>query len=275
MPPTILSQSNTLSLDEVTARLAAKDVVDGLLTIGSRNRNELTPASDYDLIVILREVPVPLHVALTYIDHRITDIIFVSVAEIARLLQNDRSPIAASWDQAQLIQWLRTGQIVFDRSGQIKRAQNRVSEQPEKKAIENEVYSAWFSINYNLKHIRRLLVSDDPAYRMAVDLRLLFSLHDLWRFYFLLRDLPPQGEKAQFRYLSAHDPVYLERFQQCLAESNRKQKVLLYEKLAQLTLAPVGALWEDNETAILPEPGANWKANTVQDALALWETLVS
>jgi hypothetical protein len=274
LPPNI-SRTNTLSFQEVTARLAAKDVVEGLLTIGSTGCKKIKSASDYDLIVILREMPVPIRVALTYIDNRLTDIIFVKLAQIEYLQQNDYSSMAFSWDKAQLFHWLQIGHIMFDRSGQLQQAQNMAREQPEKMILENEVYSAWFSINYNLKQTRRLLASDDPSYHMAVDLRLLFSLHELWRFYFLFRGLSFQGEKAQFKYLVTHDPEYLEKFRQCLAEGNREQKFQLYKKLVQFTIAPLGALWEDKVTAILPEPNIDWEADTVQKALTFWETLIS
>ncbi len=274
MSPTIPSQGNNLSFEEATARLAANQVVDGLLTIGSASRQDITPVSDYDLIVILRDAPIPLRVALTYIDHRLTDIIFVNVAEIERLLQKGVPSAHAFWDEAQLLRWLRTGQIVFDRSGQLQSAQNKANSQPEKETGKNEIYAAWFGVNYNLKQTRRLLTSNDPAYLMAVDVRLLFSLHDLWRYYFLVRRLPYQGEKAQARYLATSDPVYLETFRQCLAENNRNEKFQLYEKLAELTIAPIGGLWEDGVTSILPEPGIHWEMHTVQTALSFWQSLL-
>lgn len=274
MPPTIPSSSNNLSFEEATARLAANKAVDGLLAIGSASRNEITPVSDYDLIVILRETPLPLRVALTHIDHRLTDIIFVNVVELEHILQGDGPTAYTVWDKAQLLQWLRTGQIVFDRSGQLQQAQSKAQSQPEKGTSESEIYAAWFSINYNLKQTRRLMTSADPAYRMAVDVRLLFSLHDLWRYYFLVRRLPSQGEKAQARYLETHDPAYLETFRECFAESNRTKKLQLYEELAQLTIAPIGSLWEDEVTSILPEPGLQWETHTVQTALSFWQGLL-
>lgn len=271
---TIPSQGNNLSFEEATARLATNQVVDGLLTIGSASRREMTPASDYDVIVILRGVPVSLRVALTYIDHRLTDIIFVNVTEIERILQTGSASAHPFWDDAQLLCWLRTGQIIFDRTGQLRSAQNKANAQPEKETSENEVYAAWFGVNYNLKQTRRLLTSTDPAYLMAVDMRLLFSLHDLWRDYFLIRRLPQQGEKAQARYLAISDPMYLETFRQCLAENNRNKKFQLYQKLAELTTAPIGSLWEDEVTSILPEPGIPWDTHTVQTALSFWQSLL-
>jgi len=274
MLPTIPSQGNNLSFEEATARLAANQAVDGLLTIGSASRDEITPVSDYDLIVIMREMPVPLRVALTYIDHRLTDIIFVNVAEIERIRQKGIPSASTFSDETQLLRWLRTGQIVFDRSGQLQRAQNAVKSHPEKETSGNEMYAAWFSVNYNLKQTRRLLASNDPDYLMTIDVRLLFSLHDLWCYYFLVRRLPQQGGKAQARYLATSDPAYLETFRHCLAENNRMDKFQLYEKLAELTIAPIGSLWEDEVTSILPDPGMQWDTHTVQTALSFWQSLL-
>ena len=36
--------------------------VEGVLLIGSTNTSALTPASDYDMIVVLNEMPAPIHV---------------------------------------------------------------------------------------------------------------------------------------------------------------------------------------------------------------------
>ena len=53
--------------------------------IGSASKNELTPASDCDLLAVLSDKPIPLHGGLTYIDQCLTNIIFLTVTEVDHL----------------------------------------------------------------------------------------------------------------------------------------------------------------------------------------------
>ena len=274
MPATIISQSNTLTLIEVVTRLARHPSVEGVLLIGSASRDELSPASDYDLLMVLRDMPVPLRVAVTYVDQRLTDVIFVATTELEGVAHNGALTTPPIWEKGRLAQWLRTGRILHDRGDLIRSIQAAALGQGNGPSQPSEIYSAWFSINYNLTQNDRYLAADDPAYRMALDLRLLFSLHDLWRYYFLLRGASPQGEKAQYQFLADHDPGYLELFQRCLAEHNRETKCRLYKDLARLTVGPLGGLWPEGSTAILPEPGPAWDEHTSQAALSFWESLL-
>jgi predicted nucleotidyltransferase len=83
---TSTSPSNDMTLEQITARLSQNEVVTGLLLIGSAARGELTPTSDVDLVVVLSEMPVPLHVGVTYIDGTLTDLIFLRAAQIGKAL---------------------------------------------------------------------------------------------------------------------------------------------------------------------------------------------
>jgi hypothetical protein len=266
MFPVRTSTTEHLSLSAVIERLAARPEVEGLLTIGSTGPAAVTPASDYDLVVVLNSMPVPLHVALTYIDERLTDIIFVLAAE----LEGE----AGQWGLSQLHRWLRGGHIVFDRAGRLAAAQTTAQATPEAAITDQEQYAAWFSANYNLQQTRRMLASDDLAYQIAVDLRLLFSLHDVWRHYFVARHLQLAGEKAQTNYLLAHDPAFLLAFQGCLQATDRLSKFQRYELLAAQALAPLGGRWPADVTAIMPDPDAPWSTDAPVIGLMFWQTLI-
>ena len=278
MASTIISCSNSLSLDEVISRLARYLAVDGVLLIGSTGQPALTPASDYDMIVVLNEMPAPIHVALTYIDNRLTDVIFFSAAAIERILGQASLADLVDTLEGKLIRWLQAGQIAFDRAGRLGEAQRKVqSGQWLRTAGDGEIYAAWFSVNYNIQQTRRMLASPDPVYLWAVDFRLLYQLADLWGSYFRVRRLPWEGEKGAIRYFQAYDPAYLDLFRVCLAERDRSRKVQLYEQVAALTLAPVGGLWPDGATAIQLVVGAagDLPPDAVPAALAFWESLVA
>ena len=278
MAATRPSSTDDLTLDEVIARLAGHDAVAGLLTIGSTGRATLNPASDYDLVVILRRRPVPLTVGLTYVAGRLTDVVFVDLDEVRRIVEPAGAGAEAGpaiWGEQAVAAWLRGGQVVYDPTGLLGRGHDIVAARPEAAAGDAEVYSAWFSINYNLVQNRRMLASDDTAYLTGLDVRLLYCLSDMWWHYFTLRSLAVRGEKAQVRYLAEHDPEYLAQFRTCLAQSDRTLRFRAYEALAGLTVAPAGGLWPARATAIQPHTGPGWASDRIEKAQAFWAELCS
>ena len=65
MPYTTQSPTNDLSLDEVIDRLSQRPEVDGIVVIGSLSGKQFKPHSDYDLLLVMNQMPVPLQVGLT------------------------------------------------------------------------------------------------------------------------------------------------------------------------------------------------------------------
>jgi hypothetical protein len=223
---------------------------------------------------VLNRSPLPLRVALTYVDGRLTDVIYVDAGEIAALAGETPASAPAVWGEAALLRWLRSGTIAYDRTGRLAAAQTVARDRPPEGPSAGEQFSAWFSINYNLRQNVRMRASADETYRTALDLRLLYSLFDCWWYYFLLRGLPERGEKAQVRHMAAHDPDFLALFQTCLAEGDRDRRFELYSRLAELTVAPAGGLWAEDATCVLPETAAGWQADAPELALAFWMELV-
>ncbi len=60
-----------LSLDEVLDRLVSHAAVDAMLVMGPTGAEggRLGPASDYDLLVVLKEFTLPLRLVVTSVDH--------------------------------------------------------------------------------------------------------------------------------------------------------------------------------------------------------------
>jgi hypothetical protein len=267
-----------LTLAETIIRISRHETVEGLIEVGSSSGPGLTPASDYDLILVLSCMRVPLHVALTYIAGRVTDVIFYPAAAIARILEAESLQDAADAMEGKLIRWLQSGLVVFDRSGRLGRAQEKVRNgQWLRMATDSELYATWFHINYNVTQTRRMLVSTDPVYQTAIDIRLLYTLADLWTAYFRVRRLPWEGEKGAVRYLEVHDAHFLALFRRCLAETDRVHRAALYEQLAVLVLAPIGGLWGEPVTAIQLDMGSDaaLTPEVLQDALAFWQELTA
>jgi predicted nucleotidyltransferase len=275
MSQTLLSTSNTLTLDEFIARLSCHQLVDGIVLIGSTGRGDLTPTSDYDLLLVLSQMPAPFTVALTWIDHRLTDIIFATRQQIEEILALDTPANGEEWP-GRFIQWLQTGRIAFDRTGRLAQAQTKVQSDNSLLPLDNyDVYMAWFGLNYNLNQTRRLMAAEDPVYWIAADIRLAhYGTSDLlWR-YFRIRKLRWQGEKSAVRYLSSHDPNYLTLLQQFLAAGERRAKFSLYEQLVALAAAPGGGLWLPGATAIEFKP-EGFGPTTAAEALGFWEGLLT
>ena len=89
----------------VTARLATHEAVEGVVWVGSTGTEQLTDASDYDILLFLNEMPVPLHVVFTTIDDVLTDVIFADVDALDRILSSqDLSALSAK--DGNVMNWL-------------------------------------------------------------------------------------------------------------------------------------------------------------------------
>jgi hypothetical protein len=268
------SAANTRTLDDVVARLSARAEVDGLLTIGSTATGAMTPVSDYDLVIVLSGMPAPMRVGVTWIAGRLADLLFVR-AEMVERIAVQGEPVARNAWQGRMVRWLRDGSIRHDRSGALARAAERaLAGDLLLPTGADEAYAAWFGAYYNLHQTRRLLRSSDPVRGTTIDLRLLYSLSDLWTGYFLVRGLLWEGEKAAIRYMADHDPAYLALFRGCLAEIDRVRKVELYTRLVHATMAPAGPPWAEGETAFAFEAGAVPIEDATRAAQRFWRDMV-
>jgi hypothetical protein len=267
-----------MTLDDLMARLSAHKHVDGIVLMGSTGTASFNAQSDYDLLVVLDDPSPPLFLVATEIQGQAAELYFVATdmiseiiaAEDLEALANDRLQLGGA-----LLEWIGGGRIVFDRRGRLMDARRRLAGRSWfRLAIATERYQSWFSVNYNLRQTARMLASSDPVYQTAVDIRLLYTLMDLLLAYFRLRDLPWPGEKKAVRHLETHDPDFLARLRDCLAEPDRNRKFDLYTALAAQTVAPVGDLWPDGATAIQLAEGIEATPKHVAEAHDYWSRLL-
>lgn len=113
------SRTVDMTLDAVLTRLSRHPSVDGLVAVGSTDRSSFTPASDYDILVVLAAMPVPLQVGLTFIDHRLTDLLFATTSHVEQILTAVIAIDGDAWE-GRIARWLATGQVVFDRHGYVR-----------------------------------------------------------------------------------------------------------------------------------------------------------
>lgn len=268
------STTNSLTLAEVVSRLRQKNAVDGLLLVGSASRDEMTAASDYDLIVVLSEMPERLHVGTTYIDGRFTDLVFFTTEHIAQFLATTEPLDFWDW-VGRFVDFCESGKILFDRQGRLQQAQTKAQGgewlQPNGAS---EAYQAWSRVNYNLQVVRRYLASGDPLYLRTADIKMmLYGPQDLFFSYFTIRQRRWEGEKAAVKFLQANDSEYLALFLRFLATTERNEKYRFYEELAALTVEPVGRLIKEGESTMLLSGGSN-RAIDIENAIDFWEMLV-
>jgi len=239
--------------------------------VDSTGQSSFTLTSDYDVLVVLAEMPVPLQVGITYIDHRLTDLLFATAAQVDRILAT-QAPLDRDEWEGQIAHWLMTGQVAFDRHGRLTQAKTKLCSGDWFRSFEDiDAYGAWIGVNFNLLHTRRLLRSDDPVKLQAAELRMsLYGVGSLLYSYFRVRKLPWEGDKAAVRYFMQRDPAYLALLQQFLREADLRRKFAAYEHLAEATLAPISALWSGEPTVLWNDMvPATWE--TIVQGLNLWE----
>jgi glycine cleavage system H lipoate-binding protein len=257
------SPSNPLTLQQTLERLARSPNVDGLALFGSQNATN--PVSDYDLLILVSDLPVKIFQMLTHIDSRMADVVFVETAAADAILSAGE---AAGAFESMFVQKMLTAQIIYDASGRLQRIREYADEHPPQ--IESEPYTTWFWYNHLLYHLKRMSQSVDPVYQTAVDLMLMSGISGLTRDVVRMRGANWQGEKAAIRHLQEHDPTYLDLLRACITESERRQKLLCYERL----LAHVFDLWTTDVTAVVLRDAAHSEEN-LTEALNFWLDLLS
>lgn len=263
------------TLEELLARLRRSQAVDAVAIIGSAAEGNLNATSDYDLLIVLKEPPVPLAGGVTYLDGRLTDIVFAVPEDIERLNAAAAEEISMYGIQGSIVRWMPTARIEFDSSGGLSRLQEKAKAGMQLRPLDKgEIYSRYDRAGYNLAHTKRMLASGDPVQQTAIDMRLLYQLADLMVDYFQVRGLPWQGEKKAVSYWKSQDPDYLSLFVKCLDERDRARKVSLYDELAQVTMAPVGVLWTTGDTRFRLEPDSEATSQKRAAAEAFWQSLL-
>ena len=244
-------------LEQVIRQLGANERIVGLLAIGSLVDSTLTPASDYDLVIVLEDIAPLWYVGVTTIGGRFTDLLFVS-SDALRQIRELASPLADTHELAPIIRWFEQGVILLDRMGQLDSTQRHVHQSTLAHPVSDAgAHGAWFATNYNLAVVERLVQSPDTHYLSVADIRMAVYGHsDLWFNYFAIRRIEWDGDKAAWRYLCEHDPDYLSSYRDFVTTTIRADKLNGYRRTAAYATAPLGGLWTvpTGETNVLSPP---------------------
>jgi hypothetical protein len=269
------STTTAMSIEVVIGRLKKHPAVDAIILHGSAAEG-IGPGKDYDLVVFLSRVYAPIRHIVTTIDNRLADVVPTSSSILDRIAEGKGPTRSNYWDGGGLTRWLAEGTNMFDRRGALASAQKVIQKQRTPAApTEQQIHSGWFSLHYELLHIRRRLESSDEIALVQADFRLAYAIDQTHRNYFLTRQLPWRGSKGALEYLRRSDPKYYALLIECLNERNRRSRLELLEQLAEVALEPLGASWAPNETSVEFETGANVNAELIGECVRLWGELTS
>lgn len=266
---TELSSTANTTLEKTFSQLKLNPDVDAILLMGSAATQAMSEHSDYDLACIVHNLPQNVLGINTYVDNRFTEIFFYSPEEINELLSKDE--VHVDEKEGWLIHWSRGGRIIVDKSGLLKQVKKKSSTIKEDIA-DTLIYSSWHKINYNFVQNMRYFNSRKEEYLQALDIRLLYSIVEVFVGYFNVRKIPWRGEKQAIQWLKENDADFLRLFQNHLAETDRSKKVGHYEKLVNRALKQIGGVWEDKVTSIVPI--GDFNEETIKTGRSFWNRLL-
>ncbi|MCL5438564.1 MAG: nucleotidyltransferase domain-containing protein [Patescibacteria group bacterium] len=257
------------TLEEVLNTLKTNTIVNGILLMGSTGNKTQTEDSDYDLTVIVNNLPSNILGINTFIDNTVTEVFFYTIEEIKEILSKEILDFASK--EGWIVNWVRDGQIILDKSGLLKKVKEK-SNKYQDTVTDASQYTDWQKINYNFIQNMRYFQSQDQLYLEALDVRLMYSVVEAFVGYFTIRKIPWKGEKNAIKWLKEHDIEFLQLFQSFINETNRVKKVEIYKKLAAKALDPVGGIWKEKVTSVMTT--GNFNEETINNVLMLWNKLL-
>jgi hypothetical protein len=269
MFPFLLSTTARQKLDDVLSRMKNHPAIEGILLMGSAAGENRSSHGDFDLALIVRDPPKNILGINTFVEGTFAEIFFYSCREVDAILKQES--IDPSSKEGWIVNWSRDGRIVHDPLGYLVKLKER------SRLITDAVsytsgYQSWQRMNYNLVQNLRYFHSNDETYHQALDLKLAYCIVEAFVGYFNVRKLSWRGEKEAVIWLKEHDARFFSLLEACLQESDRTQKMHLYEKMVSVALEPVGGLWERPVVSVVSTGETDEK--TVQAGLDFWTKVV-
>ena len=258
-----------LKLDRIINNLKSKSEVDAIFLTGSQG-SEHKSYSDIDLVVILEKHRYDLTSLYTWIDDKFADIFFFDHSDLRRIEESQQ--LSANAMDGVFVSWLEKSSILFDKSGKLTALKDKTEELNKKMNVpkpEKDLF--WQKINYNFVANKRYFESNDPLYHEALEIRLLYSVSELFTGYFEFRDIPWRGEKAALKYLSQSDQDFHNAFMSYVKARTLGERFDRYSTMAKLVFTGDYKYWGRDD--VLPQS----KDRAKEDAAKLvqyWEHLV-
>ncbi|MFN8494304.1 MAG: hypothetical protein U0350_42285 [Caldilineaceae bacterium] len=243
------------SFDETVWRLSQSRSVEGVAEFGSRANARRSAASDYDLMIILRDLPIEVLQIVTAIDGRVADVVPIRTELVERIAAKGVDAAVGRFEEM-FVQKLRTAQLLFDRVGTLRRAQTAVRTIPEERMLPKAAsygkrYREMFWQGFVIQQARRMARSDEEIHLLAAEMMLTSILTQTYRSYFELRGLTWEGEKTALRYWQQTDARCYQLVRELIRSTNLNERLATYERLSEHVLAGYGEPIREGQTAVM------------------------
>jgi hypothetical protein len=199
----------------------------------------------------------------------------VFVYDVAIFAKHESSPeISANKMDAVLIDWVNTGQIVFDRSGVINTFKERTKGViPKIHVAISEMES--FEANINSAYItnKRYFDSGKSEYLNSLEIKLLRDVYYVFLGYFEFRDIPFRGEKKMMQYLETNDANFYNLMISYSTALDLKSRFEIYSKMIDIVFYGKYTKWSNN--VISPTIMGGGDQNSKKQAIEYWNKLIS
>lgn len=215
--------------------IARQDEVIGLFAVGSTAYEVFKPYSDYDLIIVLKSKPGILFMCTAEADGKLVEMIFTSEDELKNLLA--ALEICVSSDKYRFANWVKGGQILVDKNGLLQKTKNKIREIFFSEFSYGERQVIWNKIHYNYSQNKRYFSSNEEIYHQALEIRLLYSMEELFGAYLKLQKIPWQGEKDFIKFISNSDLEFKNLIDEYFRANSLNDRFTTYEKIFKVVIS--------------------------------------
>lgn len=175
------SASDHFSIEEVVSQLKASPMVDGIAQFGSRTTTQVSSSSDYDLLVLAKDIPARVFQMITTIGERLADVVLVPIESADSLLPATETPRPRSFE-ALFAQKMKTAHILYDAAARLQQVKQLVTSEmwevgPSSVQHDSDMYVAWFWQSFGLLHLERMVQSQDPTHLSAIGRNTIRSIY--------------------------------------------------------------------------------------------------
>ncbi len=223
------------SLKELIERLQQNRRVEALIRYGGRAADDERPGGDLDLFVIVKERPAEIESLHFYVNDIPVDLNIRTVSDLKR-----------AWPLTELDFALGSGELLFDRSGQIRKLLEELPRrwvQETEPLTEHEQAFERFSKQHVLDKVRHRLESEPVKCQYLLHAHVHWLLHSYYR----VRGRFFPGDAPALQHWQQHEPDLYEALSKFYAARSLKRKVDYLQFLTDQVLEPIGGPWQRDE----------------------------